>query len=51
MKFYAEHEKYDSEDWYLDGLGPDGLSAVLGMGAVSADYSVTILRVLAAYKF
>ena len=51
MKIYAEHEKYDSEDWYVDELGPDGLMAVLTLGAVSPDYSVTVLRVLASYKF
>ncbi len=51
MKIYAEHEKYDSEDWYVDGLGPDGLLPVLTLGAVSPDYSVTVLRVLASYEF
>jgi len=51
MKIYAEHEKYDSEDWYVDELGPDGLMAVLSLGAVSPDYSVTVLRILASYKF
>jgi len=51
MKIYAEHEKFDSEDWYVDGLGPDGLLPVLTLGAVSPDYSVTVLRVLASYEF
>jgi len=51
MKIYAEHEKYDSEDWYVDELGPDDLMTVLTLGAVSPDYSVTVLRVLASYKF
>ena len=51
MKIYAEYEKYDSEDWYVDGLGPDGIAAVLTLGAVSPDYSATVLRVLASYKF
>jgi MtrB/PioB family decaheme-associated outer membrane protein len=50
-KFYAEHEKYDSRDWYLDGLGPDGIDAILTMGAFSPDYSVTVLRVLGSYRF
>ena len=50
-KFYAEHEKYDSKDWYLDGLGPDGIDAILTMGALSPDYTVTVLRVLASYHF
>jgi len=51
MKVYAEHEKFDSEDWYVDGLGIDGLLPVLTLGAVSPDYSVTVLRVLASYEF
>ena len=51
LKIYAEHEKYDSEDWYVDGLGPDGVAAVLTLGALSPDYSVTVLRILASYEF
>ena len=51
LKIYAEHENYDSEDWYIDGLGPDGLPSVLTLGAVSPDYDVTVLRVLASYEF
>ncbi len=51
MKAYAEHEKYDSTDWAVDGLGPDGLLQVLTLGAVSPDYSVTVLRIQASYKF
>jgi len=51
MKFYAEHEKFDSEDWFVDGLGPDGLLSVLTLGTVSPDDSVTVLRVLASYQF
>ena len=50
-KFYAEHEKYDSTDWALDGLGPDGLLAVLTLGSVSPDYSVTAIRFQASYRF
>jgi hypothetical protein len=51
MKHYAEQEKYDSEDWYVDDLGPDGLLSVLSLGVVSPDYKVTVLRVLARYEF
>jgi MtrB/PioB family decaheme-associated outer membrane protein len=51
MKIYVEHEKYDSEDWYIDDLGPDTLLSVLTLGAVSPDYDVTVLRVLASYEF
>jgi len=49
--FYAEHEDYDSADWQIDGLGNDGISAILTLGEVSPDYSVTIVRLLANYKF
>ena len=51
LKLYAEHENYDSDDWYVDGLGPDGMMSVLTLGAVSPDYDVTVLRVLASYEF
>lgn len=51
MKIYAEHEKFDSADWLVDGLGPDGMSSVLTLGAVSPDYTVTVWRVLSTYKF
>jgi MtrB/PioB family decaheme-associated outer membrane protein len=51
LKFYAEHENYDSEDWYIDDLGPDALLSVLTLGAVSPDYNVTVLRLLASYEF
>jgi MtrB/PioB family decaheme-associated outer membrane protein len=51
VKAYAEHEKYHSTDWAVDGLGPDGLLQVLTLGAVSPDYNVTVLRVLAICKF
>jgi hypothetical protein len=50
-KFYAEREKYDSTDWALDDLGPDGLLAVLTLGAVSPDYRVTVIRIQASYRF
>ena len=48
---YAEHEKYDSTDWAVDGLGPDGLLSVLTLGVVSPEYSVTVVRVTASYRF
>lgn len=51
IKLYAEHEKLDSEDWFIDGLGPASLPAVLTLGLVSPDYRVTVLRILASYTF
>ena len=46
-----EHEKYTSADWQIDGLGADGISAILTMGQQSPDYSITVLRLLANYTF
>jgi hypothetical protein len=51
IKLYLEHEEYDSSDWALDGLGPDGVPAILTFGADSPDYSVTVVRAQASYRF
>lgn len=50
-KFYVEHEKYDSSDWAIDGIGPDSIPEVLTFGAESPDYSVTVLRLQGVYRF
>ena len=50
-KLLAEHERYTSQDWQLDGIGVAGIEAVLGMGLVSPDYDVTVVRILASYRF
>ncbi len=50
-KLLAEHETYQSEDWYVDGLGPDGIANILTMGQISPDYDVTVLRMMATYSF
>jgi MtrB/PioB family decaheme-associated outer membrane protein len=51
LKFYLEREEYDSRDWALDGIGPDGIAAILSFGALSPDYSVTVVRAQASYRF
>lgn len=51
LKVQAEHEKSRSDDWQIDGLDPDGLLSVLSLGLVSPNYSVTVLRLLASYRF
>ena len=51
LSLQAEHEKYNSSDWQIDGLGNDGISAVLTLGPVSPRYSVTVFRLLANYTF
>ncbi len=48
---FAEHENYASKDWQIDGLGNDGISAILTLGAQSPHYSVTVLRLFANYSF
>lgn len=51
LKLQFEHEEYDSSDWALDGLGPDGIAAILSFGADSPDYGVSVLRLQASYRF
>jgi hypothetical protein len=51
VKLLLEHEQYDSSDWALDGLGPDGVAAILSFGAESPDYSASVLRLQASYRF
>ena len=48
---FAELENYRSKDWQIDGLGNDGISAILTLGTQSPDYNVTLLRLLANYSF
>jgi MtrB/PioB family decaheme-associated outer membrane protein len=50
-KLDAIREHYDSSDWQLDGIGPDGLANVLTMGEVSPDYVVKVIRAQATYRF
>ena len=51
LGFEAMQEEYDTEDWALDGIGPDGILAVLTMGEVSPDYQVQVYRARATYRF
>ena len=50
-KLYAEREQYDARDWAIDGLGVDGINAVLSMGEQSPDYSVWYYRFQISYRF
>ncbi|NNE06444.1 MAG: MtrB/PioB family decaheme-associated outer membrane protein [Xanthomonadales bacterium] len=47
----AEQESYSSSDWQVDGLGTDGIPAILAFGQDSPDYHVTVLRIEALYRF
>ncbi len=51
LSLLAEYESYDSSDWQIDGLGNDGISAILTMGPFSPNYNVTVLRLLVNYTF
>lgn len=51
FKLLLEHERYDSTDWALDGLGPASIPAILSFGAESPDYDVTVVRAQASYRF
>jgi len=50
-KLFAEYEKYDSQDWAIDGVGVDGIDSILTMGLRSPDYSAWYLRAQANYRF
>jgi len=51
LSLQVEHERYSSSDWQIDGLGNDGISAILTLGPQSPNYSITVLRLLAKYSF
>ena len=51
LSLQLEHERYSSSDWQIDGLGNDGISAILTLGPQSPNYSITLLRLLARYSF
>ena len=44
------NEKYDTADWYVDGIGPADISGLLNLGESSPDYSVNVIRVLARFR-
>jgi MtrB/PioB family decaheme-associated outer membrane protein len=50
-KLYAEYEKYNSQDWAIDGLGVDGISPVLTMGEQGPEYKAWYFRAQASYRF
>jgi MtrB/PioB family decaheme-associated outer membrane protein len=51
LKASIEFESYDSTDWALDGIGPDGIPSILGFGQESPDYRIALLRLQASYLF
>lgn len=47
----AEHERYATDDWQLDGLAPGAIPAILTLGQQSPAYSLTVLRLQGSYRF
>jgi MtrB/PioB family decaheme-associated outer membrane protein len=45
------HERYDSDDWALDGVVPNTISNVLSLGELSPSYSVNAVALSLRYKF
>ena len=44
------YEKYDSDDWSVDGVEPDTLNSVLTWGGDSPDYDVTVFSLGFTYS-
>ncbi|MGZ5204796.1 MAG: MtrB/PioB family decaheme-associated outer membrane protein [Caldimonas sp.] len=45
------YERYDSQDWRLDGIAPATIGNLLTFGAQPPNYSVNVLRVAMRYRF
>lgn len=44
-------ERYDSTDWHLDGLLPNGVPNLLALGETAPSYRVHVLRVAMRHRF
>lgn len=45
------HERYDSQDWHLDGVLAGSIPNLLTLGEQPARYSVDVLRLVMRYRF
>jgi len=45
------YERYDTQDWHLDGIAPATVSNLLAFGAQPPHYSLNVLRVALRYRF
>jgi MtrB/PioB family decaheme-associated outer membrane protein len=45
------YERYDAQDWRLDGLAPATVPNLLAFGAQAPNYTVHVLRVALRYRF
>ena len=48
---YERYEKYDEDDWTIDGLGPSSIPEVLLLGEQNPSYSQHVVRVSLAIRF
>ena len=51
LSLQAEHERYSSSDWQIDGLGNNSINAILTLSPQSPNHNITLLRFLANYSF
>ena len=45
------HERYSSQNWAVDGVGPSTIPNVLTLGETSPDYKVNVVSVSLRYRF
>ena len=45
------YQKYDGDNWALDGVGPTSAPDVLLLGEDTQDYSVNVVTASLAYRF
>lgn len=45
------HERYDAQDWSLDGITPAALSDLLALGLAAPRYEINALRLNLRYRF
>ena len=51
LKLSYWYQKYDGDNWALDGIGPTSVPDVLLLGEDSQDYSVNVVTASLAYRF
>lgn len=51
LKFKYAYERYSSDDWAIDNVGPSTLANVIGTNQTSPNYNVHFVGVSVAYKF
>jgi MtrB/PioB family decaheme-associated outer membrane protein len=49
--FQLRYERFEAEDWALEGVAPDTIPAVLTLGADPYDYDVVVIGIGVRYRF